>query len=93
MREVLYGKKFVKSYKRISRSGNFSKGELETLVDFLSKSMKLPDKYHDHALSGDFLGMREFHLRGDLIVVYKIENDDNQVIFVDIGNHPNVFGM
>jgi mRNA interferase YafQ len=93
MREVIYNKKFVKSYKRISRSGNFDKSELEMIVDILARNIEIPVKYHDHVLNGDFLGTRELHLRSDLLVIYRIEDDDSQVIFVDIGNHANLFGM
>jgi mRNA interferase YafQ len=93
MREVIYGKKFVKSYKRVSRSGNFNNSELEMIVDILARNTEIPIKYHDHILTGDFLGTRELHLRGNLLVIYRIEDDDSQVIFVDIGNHSNLFGM
>jgi mRNA interferase YafQ len=93
MREVAYGKKFVKSYKRISRSGNFDKSELEIIVDILTRNVEIPTRYHDHALTGDFAGVRELHLRGNLLVLYKIEEDGSRVRFTNIGSHANLFGM
>ena len=50
----------------------------------------LPAEAKDHALKGDFVGFREFHISGDLLVVYYIKDDT--VYLTRIGTHSQIFG-
>ena len=50
----------------------------------------LPPEARDHALKGDFEGFREFHISGDLLVVYCIKDDI--VHLTRIGTHCQIFG-
>ena len=65
--------------------------ELPSLVDKLAKDIALPDKYKDHALTGDWLGHRDCHLRPDLVLIY-LKTDDNKLYLVRLGSHSEVFG-
>ena len=49
----------------------------------------LPPEARDHKLKGDFSDCREFHISGDLLVIYKINNEILQLI--RIGNHSELF--
>ena len=49
----------------------------------------LPPEAKDHSLSGNWKGFQEFHIGGDLIVIYKKE--DNKLILVRIGTHNQLF--
>ena len=57
--------RFRKDYKLAKKRG-FKMELLEQVVDFLAKGEILPEKYKDHALSGDYLGFRECHTYGTL---------------------------
>jgi len=46
----------------------------------------------DHALSGEWHGYRECHIKGDLLLVYQIHDDVLVLVLVDIGSHPQLFG-
>ena len=59
-------------------------------VSLLLEQRPLPPEAKDHSLSGNWKDFREFHLGGDLIVIYKIE--DNNLILVRIGTHNQLFG-
>jgi len=59
-------------------------------VSLLLEQKPLPPEAKDHSLSGNWKDFREFHLGGDLIVIYKIE--DNNLILVRIGTHNQLFG-
>ena len=46
-------------------------GEIVSLDEFL-KEKSLPAKAKDHALKGAFKNYREFHISGDLLVIYYV---------------------
>ncbi|MDO6826828.1 type II toxin-antitoxin system YafQ family toxin [Poseidonibacter sp. 1_MG-2023] len=43
----------------------------------------------DHALKGDYKSFREFHISGDMLIIYIIEN--NYLKLVRIGTHSQLF--
>ena len=49
----------------------------------------LPSESRDHGLSGKYSGFREFHIGGDLLIVYIIEN--NILRLTRIGSHSQLF--
>ena len=61
---------------------------LKYLVLLLEEN-PLPPESKDHALNGEYIGFREFHLGGDLLVIYMIEN--NILRMARIGSHSQLF--
>ena len=55
---------FKKSYKRMKKRG-LDLTKLETVVDLLAGGHTLPEKYRDHALTGNWVGHRECHIEPD----------------------------
>jgi mRNA interferase YafQ len=86
-------KKFEKSFKKLKRSGLRSKtlNEVEIVIDFLQSGKKLPQKYRDHQLIGDLKEYRECHIQSDLLLVYKIYNNELVLVLIDIGSHSELF--
>ena len=74
--------------KRIA--GTPLEGELETLVGLLLAGGPLPEKYRDHPLKGDRTGLRDCHLRPDMVVLYRKTGD--RLSLVRIGSHSEIFG-
>ncbi len=64
---------------------------LEQVVDFLAKGEILPEKYKDHALSGDYLGFRECHITPDWLLVYAIKNETLVLTLSRTGTHSDLF--
>lgn len=62
-------------------------------VDLLQKGEKLPERFHDHELTGNLKGNRECHILPDLLLVYRIFNDILILELVDTGSHADLFGM
>jgi mRNA interferase YafQ len=58
-------------------------------VSILLDGKELPLEARDHNLIGNFSGFREFHIGGDLLVVYCIE--DNIIRLTRIGTHSQLF--
>lgn len=81
--------KFKKSYKkRIAR--------YESLIRQLDERLKLFEinpaepVLKDHALKGNFKGLRAFSITGDIRIIYKKITDD-LIMFYDIGTHNQVY--
>ncbi|MDO8575411.1 MAG: type II toxin-antitoxin system YafQ family toxin [bacterium] len=91
MRLIRYTALYKRSLKRISKSGIFPRLELETVIKKIQAGEKLNIKYKDHALSGDLSGNRECHIRSDLLLIYRIENDNLVLVLVNIGSHASLF--
>ena len=86
---------FKKSYQRLRRSGIFkskARAELICVLNLLRAGKSLPLHNRDHALTGNWHGYRECHIRGDLLLVYQIREDVLVLVLVDIGTHPQLFG-
>ena len=63
---------------------------LEKIINALSHEEKLDRDCQDHALTADMSGYRECHLEFNLLLIYKVE--DNNLVLVNIGSHPELFG-
>ena len=86
-------KTFEKSFKKIKNSV-IKKSVLEDLgfvIDCIASGKNLPLIYKDHKLSGEFAVLRECHIKGDLLLIYKIEKENLILILVDIGSHSQLF--
>ena len=86
-------KDFEVSMKRLKNSGvKISvKKKIEQAIDILASGQKLPTSFKDHKLSGELQDCRECHIKGDLLLVYKIEKENLLLILVDIGSHSKLF--
>ena len=51
----------------------------------------LPDKYRDHQLTGNLKAFRDCHVKNDLVLLYKISNDDAVVELHYLDIHSEVF--
>jgi mRNA interferase YafQ len=64
--------------------------EFAALVKLLVQGTPLPAGYRDHPLKGALAGCRDFHMRGDLVVIYQVTPD--LVKFFHVGSHSALFG-
>ena len=51
--------------------------------------MKSFNEVKDHNLLGDFKDVKEFHISGDLLILYRINNDTLELL--RIGTHSQLF--
>ncbi len=91
MYTVKFTTAYKKSYKLMKKRG-LDISELDEVVDMLRLGKKLSEKYRDHALSGEFSGFRECHIRPNWLLVYLIEDDVLTLTLVDTGTHSDIFG-
>lgn len=82
-------KQFVKDFSNTKISEkHFTKFVL--YIAKLLQGEKLPDEANDHNLEGNWKDFKEFHISGDLLVIYTIEDDKLKLI--RIGSHSQLFG-
>jgi mRNA interferase YafQ len=81
-------KQFLKDFAKISLSdSHFAK--LVQYLALLLQEAPLPPEARDHSLEGVWGQYREFHLGGDMLVIYKIEN--KTLYLARIGTHNQLF--
>ncbi len=61
-----------------------------TVIYYLINDHEIPKKYRDHALSGEWSGFRECHIKPDLLLIYETGEDSIQL--VRLGSHSELFG-
>lgn len=92
MYEVKFTTTFKKSYKLMKKRG-LDISLLDNVVDKLRQGILLEEKYRDHALSGNYEGFRECHIKPDWLLIYLIENDILTLTLVDTGSHSDLFKL
>lgn len=90
MYQVKYTRTFKKHYKQMARRG-LDLNLLDEAIDLLRQGLSLPEKYRDHALSGDYIGFRECHIKPDWLLIYFIEDDILTLTLTDTGSHADLF--
>jgi len=81
-------KTFVKDLRKVKMSDE----QYQKYISYIAKLQEggeLPKEAYNHPLVGNWKDFREFHLSGDLILVYKI--DKEYLTLVRIGSHAKIF--
>lgn len=60
-----------------------------TYVFLLKSNKSLPQTARNHKLKGNFKDCKEFHLGGDMLVIYLVQDDI--ITLVRIGTHSQLF--
>lgn len=82
----------TKSFKKDLNKLKFSNEHYAKYVIYLGKLLSnevLPMEARDHALNGEYKDTREFHISGDLLVIYMIQDDILSLL--RIGTHSQLF--
>ena len=72
MLERKFSTRFKKDLKKYEHKKEVIKS-LNDVLDLLISKKKLPEKYRDHELSGDYTHFRECHIKPDVLLVYRAE--------------------
>lgn len=78
MYAIFKTKSFLKSYQKL-QSAKINKKvfqEIETIVLKLAHRELLDSKYKDHQLKGQLQKYRECHIRPDVLLLYKVNDND-----------------
>jgi len=89
-RRPVFSGAYKRDYKRLKHDSAGLEA-LREILDTLVKGGALPKKANDHALSGDWRGYRECHVKPDLLLVYKIQ-DNGELLLARLRKHGSLFG-
>ena len=81
-------KLFIKDFRNLTLADS----QFDKLIYFLGllrEGKPLPEESRDHALLGEWTDFREFHLGGDMLVIYRAT--EGEVVLTRIGTHSQLF--
>lgn len=90
--KILWTGQFKKDYKLAMKRG-LDIGLLDDVIRTLANGESLPEKYSDHALTGNWKGYRECHIQPNWLLIYRIEKDVLVLTLQRTGTHSDLFGM
>lgn len=88
---VVWTNRFKKDYKLAMKRG-LAMEELDRAIRLLAREGKLPERYLDHPLGGDWKGFRECHIQPDWLLICAIENNILVLTLARTGTHSDLFG-
>lgn len=88
MRRIERTTRFKRDYKRETKGTHRAtlQSELRWVLTDLAQDQALPDRYRDHALTGDWKDHRDCHVKPDLILIYR-KPDVETLQLVRLGSH------
>ena len=90
MLEICRSSQFKKDLKKIIKQSK-DLIILEKVITTLQNLQPLPDKNHDHCLSGIWHDYRECHISPDWLLIYKVEDTLKLLRLARTGSHSDLF--
>ena len=90
MLELKVTNQFRKDYKMVKKRG-YDVNLLENVIQMLLEEKKLPVRYREHELTGNYKGFRECHIMPDWLLIYSIEKDKLILTASRTGAHSDLF--
>ena len=88
MRTIEWTNRFKRDFKRElkGRHGRAIDDLLAEILPVLQADKVLADRHRDHALTGNWEGHRDCHIRPDLVLIYE-KPDDDTLRLLRLGSH------
>lgn len=88
MRTIDRTNQFKRDYKRELKGQHRAtlEGDFVEVLKVLVSDTPLAERYHDHALTGDWKNFRDCHIKPDLVLIYQKPND-KILQMVRLGSH------
>jgi len=93
MRAIEFSSAYKRNYKRVKATPRHNKDVdslVAAVVELLLADQDLPENKRDHALSGDWAGYRECHIKPDLLLIYG-KPDKQTLRLARLGSHSELF--
>jgi len=82
---------FKRQRKALAKRG-YDMQLLDAVIRLLASGDPLPERYHDHALSGRLKGRRDCHILPDWILIYEKHMDMLTLLLCETGSHSDLYG-
>lgn len=89
MYSLEYSTQFKKDFKKITKMPIPDVLEVGNIISQLQRGETLHAKHVDHALTGNWNGFRDCHIKPDLVLIYRVANENLQL--ARIGSHSDLF--
>ncbi|MBK1723543.1 type II toxin-antitoxin system YafQ family toxin [Thiocystis violacea] len=88
MRRIELTTRFKRDYKREGKGAYRTtlQADLRQVLTALAHNTVLPERYRDHALTGDWTDHRDCHIKPDLILIYR-KPDPETLQLIRLGSH------
>ena len=90
MLKIVRSNRFLKDL-RLAKKRNLDLSCLEEVINKLAMQETLDEKYHDHALFGNFSDFRECHVKPDWLLIYAIDDEELELFLFRTGTHADLF--
>jgi mRNA interferase YafQ len=87
---VKFSTRFNKDLKRLQKQDK-NLNELKKVVSILANGEKLPDKYNEHFLIGNYNGCLECHIKPDWLLIYRYVDNELILYLMRSGSHSDLF--
>ncbi len=87
MLKVRTKRDFLKDFNKHILSGRIKESDIISIVDCLKEQKPLQQKYCDYALSGNLKGLRECHVKPNLLLIYEIKKQENELVLLRLDTH------
>ena len=82
--------RFQKDLRLMQRRG-YDMSLIADVIKLLAEGETLPDRYHDHQLTGSYKECRECHITPDWLLIYEIDEDTLYLYLTRTGSHSDLF--
>lgn len=89
MLQIKREKSFIKDFDK-TKLNEIEFARFVRYVALLSEQKPLPKEAREHQLNGKYKDTREFHISGDMLVIYMVESDTIKLL--RLGTHSQLFG-
>lgn len=85
-----FTKQYLKDL-RLARKRGLDESKLNTIIKKLLQGIPLPANNKDHALKGEFTGLRECHISPDWLLIYSKDSTLRIIELIRTGSHSDLF--
>lgn len=83
-----FTRQFKKDFKKYKHNQKII-DEFNDVLEILVNGNQMPEKYHDHPLTGNYKGSNECHVKPDVLLVYNVTGEI--LTLQRIGSHSEIF--
>ena len=88
--KIIPTNKFQKDLKTIQKRG-YNIALITEVIKIIASGEKLPERYRDHKLSGNYSNFRECHITPDWLMIYELMEEDLILYLTRTGTHSDLF--
>lgn len=88
--EIKFTTQFKKDIKLAKKQGK-NLDKLFNVIEKISNEETLDSKCKDHALTGNYVNLRECHIEPDWLLIYKVFDNILVLMLYRVGSHSELF--